>query len=131
LNLRLHLRILCVDDNDAVLATLKLAFTRAGFEVETAYNGYNALTKLTKKPHSFQVILTDIRMPGIDGFGLIEKSRLAGYTGAIIIYAASITPDARQRLEELKVNYIIEKPVQSAELIAAVRNSLSAVGRPG
>jgi CheY-like chemotaxis protein len=127
---RLHLRILCVDDNDAVLATLKLAFTTAGFVVETAYNGFNALTKLTKNPQAFQVIMTDLRMPGIDGFGLIEKSRLAGYAGAIVIYAASITSDARQRLEELRVNSIIEKPVQSAALIAAVRDALAAVDRP-
>ena len=127
---RLHLRILCVDDNDAVLATLNRAFTTAGFMVETAYNGFNALTQLTKNPQAFQVILTDLRMPGIDGFGLIEKSRLAGYAGAIIVYAASITLDARQRLEELRVNYIIEKPVQSSELIAAARNSLGAVDRP-
>lgn len=122
---RPHLRILCVDDNDAILSTLKLAFTAAGFEVETAYNGFNALTKLTKKPQAFQAIMTDLRMPGIDGFGLIEKSRLAGYAGPIIIYAASITPDARQRLVELKVSQIIEKPVRSADLIAAVRDSLS------
>lgn len=128
---RLHLRILCVDDNDAVLATLKLAFTTAGFVVETAYNGFNALTKLTKNPHAFQVILTDLRMPGIDGFGLIEKSRLAGYAGSIIVYAASITPEDRQRLEELKVNVIIEKPARSAELIAAVRHSLGMVEHPG
>ena len=124
---RLHLRILCVDDEDAVLATLKAAFTAAGFEVETACNGFNALTKITKKPHAFQALMTDLRMPGIDGFGLIEKSRLAGYAGPILVYAASITPDARQRLVELQVKHIIEKPVRSSELIAAVRNSLGSV----
>jgi CheY-like chemotaxis protein len=124
---RQKLRLLCVDDNDAVLATLKSAFTSAGFEVETAYNGFNALAKVTKSPQLFQVIMTDIRMPGIDGFGLIEKSRMAGYAGSILVYAASITLDARKRLEELKVQSIIEKPVRSSELIAAVRDSLSAV----
>lgn len=126
---RLKLRLLCVDDNDAVLATLKLAFTSAGFEVETAYNGFNALAKLTKNPQSFQVIMTDIRMPGIDGFGLIEKSRLAGYAGPIVVYAASITPDARKQLEELQVQSIIEKPVRSSELISAVRDSLTRVNQ--
>jgi CheY-like chemotaxis protein len=126
---RLKLRLLCVDDNDAVLATLKLAFTSAGFEVETAYNGFNALAKLTKNPRSFQAIMTDLRMPGIDGFGLIEKSRLAGYAGPIVVYAASITLDARKQLEELQVQSIIEKPVRSSELIAAVRDSLTRVSQ--
>jgi DNA-binding response OmpR family regulator len=117
-------RILCVDDNDAILATLKLAFNAAGFEVETAYNGFNALTKLTKNPQGFQALMTDLRMPGIDGFGLIEKSRLAGFAGSIIVYAASITLDARQRLQELQVQRIVEKPARSSELIALVRESL-------
>ena len=126
---RLKLRLLCVDDNDAVLSTLKLAFTSAGFEVETAYNGFNALAKLTKNPQSFQAMMTDLRMPGIDGFGLIEKSRLAGYSGSIVVYAASITLDARKRLEELQVQSIIEKPVRSSDLIAAVRDSLTRVNQ--
>lgn len=118
--------VLCVDDNDVLLSTLKSAFGAAGFAVETAYNGFNALGKLAKNPQGFQALVTDLRMPGIDGFGLIEKSRSAGYTGPIIVYAASITADARQRLEELRVQGIIEKPARSGELIATVKQSLSA-----
>ena len=119
-------RLLCVDDNDVLLGTLKSAFSAAGFEVETAYNGFNALGKLVKAPQSFGALVTDLRMPGVDGFGLIEKSRAAGYAGPIIIYAASITADARQRLEELQVQGIIEKPARSGDLIAAVRGALGA-----
>jgi len=117
-------RLLCVDDNDLLLTTLKSAFSSAGFDVDTAYNGFNALGKLTKSPHGFQALVTDLRMPGIDGFGLIEKSRSAGYTGPIIVYAASITADARKQLEELRVQRIIEKPARSSELIAAVKEAL-------
>lgn len=117
-------RLLCVDDNDVLLATLKSAFSGAGFEVETAYNGFNALGKLTKNPQGFQALVTDLRMPGVDGFALIEKSRAAGYAGPVIVYAASITADARQRLEELRVQRIFEKPARSDELIAAVRESM-------
>jgi CheY-like chemotaxis protein len=116
--------VLCVDDNDVLLATLKSAFSTAGFVVETAYNGFNALGKLSKNPQSFQALVTDLRMPGFDGFALIEKSRAAGYAGPIIVYAASITADARQRLEELRVQRIIEKPARSGELIAAVRDAI-------
>ncbi|HKP04462.1 MAG TPA: response regulator [Chthoniobacterales bacterium] len=118
-------RVLCVDDNDLILGTLKAAFKADGFEVETAYNGFNALGKLTKNPHALQALITDLRMPGVDGFGLIEKSRAAGYAGPIVVYAASITGDARQRLVELGIKHVIEKPARSSELIAAVRESLS------
>ena len=118
-------RVLCVDDNDLILSTLKSAFKADGFEMDTAYNGFNALGKITKQPQGFQAIMTDLRMPGVDGFALIEKSRAAGYAGPIIVYAASITGDARQRLDELGIRHIIEKPARSSELIAAVRESLN------
>ena len=118
--------VLCVDDDLLLLDTLKSAFSAAGFAVETAYNGFNALQKLAKNPQGFKALVTDLRMPGVDGFGLIEKSRSAGYAGPIIVYAASITGDARQQLEELRVQRIIEKPARSSDLIAAVREALSA-----
>ena len=118
------MRILCVDDNDAILATLKSAFKAAGVDVETAYNGFNALVKITKNPKSFHALMTDLRMPGIDGFALIEKSRSIGYAGPIIVYAATISPDDRRRLEDLQVKQMIEKPARSSELLAAIRESL-------
>ena len=118
-------RLLCVDDNDLILSTLKSAFKADGFEVDTSYNGFNALGKITKQPQGFQAVMTDLRMPGVDGFALIEKSRAAGYAGPIIVYAASITGDARQRLVELGITRIIEKPARTSELIAAVRESMN------
>src|SRR2546423_8534887 len=81
---------LCVDDDLLLLDILKSAFSAAGFSVETADNGFNALGKLAKNPQGFKALVTDLRMPGVDGFGLIEKSRSAGYAGPIIVYAASI-----------------------------------------
>ena len=118
--------ILCVDDEHLLLATLEAAFTAAGFVVATADNGFNALQKIAKNPQAFKALVTDLRMPGVDGFGLIEKSRLAGYAGPIIVYAASITAEARQQLEDMRVQRIIEKPARSSDLIAAVRESLAA-----
>ena len=123
-----ELRILCVDDNDMILATLKAAFEAAGLEVETAYNGFNALTKIEQNPKRFHVIMTDLRMPGIDGFALIEKSRSMGYAAPIIVYAASISPDDQRRLQELGISQMIEKPARSRVLFGAVMESLGEAG---
>jgi CheY-like chemotaxis protein len=117
-------RILCVDDNDMILATLQSALKTAGVEVETAYNGFNALAKITRNPKSFDAVVTDLRMAGVDGFGLIEKSRSIGYAAPIIVYAASISTDDRRRLEGLGVTQMIQKPVRSSELLAAIQKSL-------
>jgi CheY-like chemotaxis protein len=118
------MHVLCVDDNDVVLGTLKAAFKAAGVQLETAYNGFNALAKLAKNPKAFHAILTDLRMPGIDGFGLIEKSRSIGYAAPIIVYAAAISPDDRERLQNLQITRMIEKPARSSVLLAAIRESL-------
>ena len=118
------MRVLCVDDNDVILATLKLAFEAAGLEVETAYNGFNALSKIEQNPKRFHVIVTDLQMPGIDGFRLIEKSRSAGCVAPIIVYAAAISPDDQRRLQDLGIRQMIEKPARSSALLAAIQESL-------
>jgi CheY-like chemotaxis protein len=114
-------RILCVDDNDVILATIKSAFNAAGIEVETAYNGFNALTKIERTPEGFDALVTDLRMPGIDGFGLIQKCRSVGCAARIVVYAAAVSPDDRQRLEQLGIRHIIEKPARSSVLLAALQ----------
>ncbi len=100
---------------------LRVAFDAAGYEVETARNGFLALQKIRKSPQHFQVVVTDIRMPGMDGFGLIEQTRATGYDGPFVVYAAMVSPDDRQRLGELHVQNVILKPARPAELIAAIR----------
>ena len=94
-------------------------------EIETAYNGFNALAKIAKNPKAFHAILTDLRMPGIDGFGLIEKSRSIGFAAPIIVHAGSISADDRVRLHGLQISQMIEKPARSSALVAAVRQSLA------
>jgi DNA-binding response OmpR family regulator len=118
------MHVLCVDDNDVVLGTLKAAFKAAGVQLETAYNGFNALAKLAKNPKAYHAIVTDLRMPGIDGFGLIEKSRSIGFAAPIIVYAADISAEDRVRLQGLQISRMIEKPARSSYLLAAIRESL-------
>ena len=51
-------------------------------------------------------------MPGMDGAGLIEQSRAAGYAGPFMVYAAMISSDDRERLSELHVQSVIIKPAR-------------------
>jgi two-component system chemotaxis response regulator CheY len=119
---RQNFNVLCVDDNIAILELLGAAFLRAGYGVEMAKNAFVALQKVNKNPQRFQLIITDIRMPGLDGFGLIEQARATGYPGAFVVYAAMISPDDRQRLRELRVHRVLSKPTLSGEIIAAAKD---------
>jgi two-component system, OmpR family, alkaline phosphatase synthesis response regulator PhoP len=104
-----------------ILSTLRSAFQAAGIEVETAYNGFNALTKIERAQGGFDALVTDLQMPGIDGFALIERCRSVGCAARIIVYAGSVSSEDRQQLEALGVHQIIDKPSRSSVLLAALK----------
>ena len=114
-------RVLCVDDSEEVLKVLRLALESFGYDVDTAVNGYAALQRVTRKTDYFQLVMTDLRMPGMSGIELIEQTRSSGYLGPYIVYAAHIAPDDRTRLRELRVLHVIDKPARVGELISAIK----------
>jgi len=65
-------RLLIVDDEVEIRGTLAQYFGRLGYQVDMAANGSEALTKL---PHGFDVILADIKMPGMNGIDLLQQAR--------------------------------------------------------
>lgn len=67
-------RILIVEDNEASAKLLKEVMTQRGFEVIEAYNGLDALYKL--KHIKVDLILSDVNMPQLDGYGLIKEIRI-------------------------------------------------------
>src|SRR2546423_5845994 len=121
MNLRRHFQLLCVEDNPSIRRMLKAVFERSGYDVETAPNGFAALQKVRNDPESFQLIITDLQMPELDGLGFIEQAHAAGYGGAFVVYAATISRKDRERLTELRVDRIMAKPARSSELIGAVK----------
>lgn len=122
---RRRVRILCVDDNPAIVETLATFLDDSGYDVETARNGEVALTKLSRAPYAFQLLITDLRMPGLDGFDLISAARSAGYIGPVIVYSGQMMPGDRQRLASLRVTHVIEKPARNAQILGFVQQALA------
>jgi CheY-like chemotaxis protein len=125
-----QLRVLCADDNALVLDMLAKTLGSAGHHVEVATDGRAAVTRVAKDPGYFQLIVTDTRMPRLDGFGVVQEARSAGYQGKIIIFANSLTPEDRQRYRELQVDRVIDKPGKTGELVEAVSELQAALGEP-
>jgi len=67
------LRVLCADDNVLVLDMLAKTLASAGHHVEVAPDGRAAVTRVAEDPSYFQLIVTDTRMPRLDGFGVVEE----------------------------------------------------------
>jgi CheY-like chemotaxis protein len=114
------LRVLCADDNVLVLDMLTKTLQSAGHLVEVAADGRAAVTRVEKDPNYFHLIVTDTRMPRLDGFGVVEEARSAGYHGKIIVFANALSAEERKRYNELRVDRVIDKPGKNGELMGAI-----------
>jgi chemosensory pili system protein ChpA (sensor histidine kinase/response regulator) len=113
-----------VDDSVSIRGALELTLTRAGFEVQLARDGIEALElMLVSVP---QVMVLDIEMPRLDGFELLSVMRdMPQFAGVRVIMLTSRAAD-KHREQALKLgaaDYLI-KPCPQETLIEAVRAQL-------
>ncbi len=115
------LRVLVVDDDTDARELVKTALTQCGAEVKAVSSAAEALEALVT--FKADVLVSDIEMPGEDGYSLIRKVREQG-DGASRIAAAALTAHARveDRLRALSAGFDthVAKPVEPSELIAVV-----------
>jgi CheY-like chemotaxis protein len=115
-----QIRVLCADDNVLVLDMLSKTLESAGHHVEVVTDGRAAVSRVAEDPGYFQLIVTDTRMPRLDGFGVVEEARSVGFAGKIIVFANALSAEDRQRYAELRVDRVIDKPGRTGELVGAI-----------
>lgn len=128
-------KILIVDDDHAVQATIKLLLERAGHSVVVASDGRKGLAIFESE--RFDLLFLDIFMPGMDG---LETMRLVHQrqplipiiviSGKPIPADASAGPDFLTMATKLGAVYSLQKPFKPAALLAAVASCLEAAKRP-
>jgi chemosensory pili system protein ChpA (sensor histidine kinase/response regulator) len=118
-------RIMVVDDSLTMRKVLGRLLEREGFEVMVAKDGMDAMQMLQETTPD--VILTDIEMPRMDGFGLARNIRDDVRTANTpLIMISSRTADKHQNLaKEIGVDAFFGKPVQDDDLIAKVNELLA------
>jgi PAS domain S-box-containing protein len=114
-------RILVVDDEQELASLMREALEGAGFEVMTAESGLVALELLAEA--SFEAIVSDLRMPGMDGAALwravkARQPKLA--TRMLFVTGDTLSPGAAEFLREAGC-LVLEKPFAPAEMVAQVR----------
>jgi DNA-binding response OmpR family regulator len=112
--------ILSVDDERDVTELLRFHFTKAGYEVLTAASGREAIETIRcRRP---DLVLLDLMLPDIDGFGVCEILRCNATTAAIpiIILSAWATADAREVGMELGALDYVTKPFSPRDLVERV-----------
>jgi type II secretory ATPase GspE/PulE/Tfp pilus assembly ATPase PilB-like protein/DNA-binding response OmpR family regulator len=116
--------ILVVEDDADTLALMKRVLTNRGYAVTTAGDGVEALLHLGKA--SFDLIVSDINMPNLDGLKLVELKVLKKIEAPVIFLTAQISPEAEQRGLELGAADYIRKPVSKDVLLLRIERVLAA-----
>jgi CheY-like chemotaxis protein len=118
-------RILVAEDEDPLRALVARAITDLGHTVVTAFDGADALDILTREHGSFDLLLTDIRMPLMDGIALALAT--ARDHPNIVILLMTAYADQRERASNLEalIHDVVLKPFTLAELKTAVTEALA------
>ncbi len=130
-----ELKVLVVDDNRTNRRILEGLTTRWGMKPTTASGGALALIELSAAKEAgqpFDLILTDMHMPEMDGFGLVERiHRIQGEsTLTIMMLTSEGQREDAARCRELGISEYLVKPVRQAELQRAIKRVLATKGEP-
>lgn len=117
-------RILVVDDDPRNVRLLKRILTSAGYEVEEAYCGEDALEMALENPPD--LVLLDVMMPGMDGYEVCRRLRENPKTVAVPIVMVTALSGRKEKTKALEygADDFITKPFERVEILARVRSSL-------
>lgn len=117
-------RILAVDDSPTMRQLLRVTLTRAGFEVAEGADGVDGLAKASKE--SFDLVLSDVNMPNMNGLEMVRKLRLLGayrFTPVVLITTESAIEKKLEGKAAGATGWIV-KPFEPEQLLAVVNKVL-------
>ncbi len=114
--------LLIVDDDANTLASLSRAFRLAGHEAVVCDNPVRALELI--KSEAFDLIFSDVVMPGIDGLKLLEQVRAAGVTTPVVMMSGQAHIEMAVKATKLGAMDFLEKPLSTDKLLLTVQNAL-------
>jgi len=117
--------ILCADDDRGFCQILSRAFTQAGYQVETAYDGVSAVQRAKQlKP---ALVTLDVMLPRLDGFGVLEAirgERSLAKTPALFVSGCTFTKEYENRARSLAASAVLKKPVPLERLLEVAQQAV-------
>jgi two-component system nitrogen regulation response regulator NtrX len=114
--------ILIIDDDANTLASLARAFRLAGHEATVGDNAARALE--LAKAERFDLIFSDVVMPGRDGIALLEDMKNAGVAAPVVMISGQATIEMAVKATRLGAIDFLEKPISTEKLLLTVENAL-------
>jgi DNA-binding NtrC family response regulator len=117
-------RVLLVDDEVEFVETLAERMRARGLEVETAYNGVDAL--IATEQRGFDAVVLDLAMPGLDGIQTLRRMREINPDLQVMLLSGQATVQAAAEATRLGAVDIFEKPTDVVTLVARIREARAA-----
>ena len=118
-------KILIIDDEKPTLSMARLLLGALGYSVLTAENGASGIALFEKERPG--IVLTDIKMPGMDGFAVLERVKAIEPGAQVIVITGHGDMDLAQKALDLKATDFIHKPIEKDALEAALKKAETAL----
>lgn len=116
-------RILVVDDEEGMREILSRMISFMGYEVVLSGSGDEALGLFLKK--AFDLVITDLNMPGMDGWALLQSIKNKSPKTPVILITGEVREGVMRKIEVAHVDSVMFKPFCSAEIQRAIRKILN------
>lgn len=113
--------LLIVEDDPDILKLLDTTLTFSGYRVITAHNGNEGLEVIQKEPPA--IVIADIMMPELDGFGLVHRMRLNPETRdipVVFITATYVAPEDKDFAFNVGATHFVQKPIDFEEFLKTI-----------
>lgn len=114
-------RILFVDDDRTIRMVFTMQLMRNGHAVTPAENGHEALEEL--KEGRYDIVITDRKMPAMDGITLLAEMRKQGYHMAAIMFSSAMPADVEAQVRHLNA-HLLEKPATIQSLLELIDEAI-------
>ena len=120
--------ILIIDDSSYMRGKIRTILKKENHTIQEAEDGIKGLQLATSQ--SFDVVLLDIIMPGMDGLKILNALREAKSASSVIIITADIQESVYQQCMDLGATAVLHKPPREEALLATVSRALARPGMP-
>lgn len=112
--------MLLVDDEAMVVRVVARLLERAGYLVTVYTDPRRALEEIRSAPQAFDVLLTDMTMPGMTGIELARGASAAGATMPVVLLSGWVDADSEREARAAGIARILSKPIQVVDLVDVV-----------
>ncbi len=115
-------KVLVIDDEKPTLSMFRLLLKAMGYEVFLASSADEGITLF--KEHRPMVVLTDIKMPGLDGFGVLDEVKKIDKNAAVIMITGHGDTELEQKAVDMEAVSFLHKPIERDILENAINRAL-------